>query len=79
MQNDFIELWCLLDFVLPGYFNLKKDFRAHYAKPMQQGQKKDASPAEVEKVCWVMGLAVLSRFEPLSCNVATAAACGRGA
>ncbi|GMH36245.1 hypothetical protein BSKO_04113 [Bryopsis sp. KO-2023] len=43
MQNNFTELWCLMNWAVPGCLGEKSHFRSYYAKSIQMGQKIDSS------------------------------------
>lgn len=47
MQNNFIELWTLLDFVQPNCLGLVTDFRKFYVTPIKHGQRKDSTKREL--------------------------------
>ena len=50
MQNNYQELWCLCNWTNPGHLGDSSEFESYYMKPMQQGQKAQATPAELEMV-----------------------------
>lgn len=49
IQNDPIELWCLLNIVVPGVLHDKEYFDFHYATPIKKARKKTASKEEIFK------------------------------
>lgn len=50
MQNDFYELWCLLDWAVPGCLGERDHYKQYYAHAMQMGQRQDASTFELARV-----------------------------
>ena len=50
MQNNFEELWCLMDWAVPGCLGKKSYFMDHFAKAMQIGQKIDSDNAQHQQV-----------------------------
>ncbi|GAB4813150.1 hypothetical protein N2152v2_000196 [Parachlorella kessleri] len=48
MQNDYDELWCLLDWASPGCLGAKKEFNDEFARAMKLGNKADASLEQIE-------------------------------
>ena len=50
MQNKYQELWCLCDWTNPGHLGGSREFESYYMQPMQQGQKKPATQAELDLV-----------------------------
>ena len=49
MQNNFEELWTLIDFVCPGYLGSLEEFRRLYVAPIKTGQRHGALFTEVTK------------------------------
>lgn len=43
MPNEHKELWCLLNWAVPGCLGEKQAFRQFYEVPIKLGQKSDAS------------------------------------
>ena len=51
MQNDYKELWCLVNWSNMGHLGLDSgEYTKHYVKPLQQGQKSHASADEIQLV-----------------------------
>lgn len=50
MQNDYSELWALVNWCVPDALGTRQDFTHFYAKPMRLGQRIDAHDWEVHKV-----------------------------
>src|SRR5688572_16913955 len=44
MQNNYDELWCILNWARPGVLKELRYMRKEYTKPILQGQKVDATP-----------------------------------
>jgi SNF2 family DNA or RNA helicase len=42
MQNSFIELWTLVDFVNPNYLGSLENFRKYFINPIKNGQRHNA-------------------------------------
>ena len=42
MQNDFKEMWSLVNWAVPGGVGERKAYMKYYAKPIQQGQRINA-------------------------------------
>lgn len=49
MQNNFEELWCLVNFIVPDCLGTLQKFRANYINPLKNGQKFDATYSEIAK------------------------------
>lgn len=49
MQNDYCELWCLLNFIAPGCLRDKASFNASIAMPIKLGNKASATVFELNK------------------------------
>ena len=50
MQNDYDELYTLLDWAVPGGLGDKDQFKAFYEEPIKLAQKKDAEDSALGKV-----------------------------
>ena len=50
MQNDYKELWCLVNWTKVGHLGDFLGYASHYVSPLQQGQKANASPYELQLV-----------------------------
>jgi len=48
-SNDYIELYCLMNWAVPGCLGTKSYFQEHYEVPMKLGHKIDALPEDVEE------------------------------
>ena len=64
MQNDFKELWCLVNWSNMGHFGEFSEYMKHYVSPLQQGQKAHATPDELQLVrpCLTLLCRLLSRL-----------------
>lgn len=49
MQNNFDELWTLINFMCPNYLGSLEDFRGTFVNPIKTGQRHGASLDEVAK------------------------------
>jgi DNA excision repair protein ERCC-6-like 2 len=43
IQNDYMELWTILDWTSPGMVGSRKQWRGFVARPLMEGQSKGAS------------------------------------
>ena len=51
MQNDYKELWCIVNWTNMNHLGEEpKEFTKYYVKPLQQGQKTHASDDEIQLV-----------------------------
>ena len=48
MQNDYKELWCLVNWSNMGHLGEHDAYYSHYVQPLQQGQKTHASAGEIK-------------------------------
>ncbi|KAK4621839.1 hypothetical protein CLAFUW4_06550 [Fulvia fulva] len=63
LSNNVDEIYALISFASPGYLGETKEFKAHYATPIQAGLYGDSTPYEKRKS--LMKLRVLhNRIEP---------------
>ena len=51
VQNDYDELFNLLDWAVPGGLGDRKQFQLYYEGPIKMAQKKDVNEAALGKVC----------------------------
>ncbi len=53
VQNDYDELFNLLDWAVPGGLGDRRQFQLYYEEPIKMAQKKDVNEAALGKVCWL--------------------------
>lgn len=49
VQNDSLELWCLMDWLMPGYLGTEKGFNKQFNKPILQSRKSSNSQKQCEE------------------------------
>jgi TATA-binding protein-associated factor len=49
IQNNVTELWCLFDFLIPGYLGTEKQFYARYAKYISPSSSSSSSSANLQR------------------------------
>lgn len=47
LQNNMMELWCILDWACPGYLGSATEFEEKYVLPIEQGQKHNATKRQL--------------------------------
>ncbi|XP_052090388.1 DNA excision repair protein ERCC-6-like 2 [Mytilus californianus] len=47
LQNDMLELWCILDWAQPNCLGDPEEFKYNYVEPIKQGQKIDATKRQL--------------------------------
>ena len=47
LQNNLLELWCILDWAQPGCLGRLADFQEEYVRPIELGQRHDANKREL--------------------------------
>ncbi|XP_076093658.1 uncharacterized protein LOC143064602 isoform X2 [Mytilus galloprovincialis] len=47
LQNDMLELWCILDWAQPNCLGDPEEFKFNYVEPIKQGQKIDATKRQL--------------------------------
>ena len=52
MQNDYDELFNLLDWAVPGGLGDRRQFQLYYEEPIKMAQKKDVNETALGKVCY---------------------------
>ena len=52
VQNDYDELFNLLDWAVPGGLGDRRQFQLYYEEPIKMAQKKDVSETALGKVCY---------------------------
>ncbi len=63
VQNDYVELFNLLDWAVPGGLGDRKQFQLYYEEPIKMAQKKDVNETALGKVCWLCLLCSSSAME----------------
>ena len=63
VQNDYDELFNLLDWAVPGGLGDRKQFHLYYEGPIKMAQKKDVNEAALGKVCCLCLLCFSSAME----------------
>ncbi len=51
VQNDYDELYTLLDWAVPGGLGDRQQFKAYYEDPIKMAQKKDVDDTALGRVC----------------------------
>jgi SNF2 family DNA or RNA helicase len=49
LSNHVLELWSLVDFLLPGYLGEESDFKREYARPIEQARRKEMEKTTMRK------------------------------
>jgi hypothetical protein len=63
VQNDYEELFNLLDWAVPGGLGDRQQFQVYYEGPIKMAQKKDVNEAALGKVCCLCLLCFSSAME----------------